>query len=220
MYEVNLLVDTTAVGMVIGKGGEKLKQIRDETQGSIKVYQECLPESSERVVAIGGQDDEQLLAMLKMTLLILKDARSSIPHYYNPANKPSEIMGSGITGSGMSSMMNQHQGMGGYTNMANNMNQGAGVLGSHEQNATPDAFQELATVSHITVPHEMCGAIIGKSGIRIREIRGTSGAKIEFSESDKESKADRTISISGTQQQVNVAEQLMAQCVRNPNRTN
>ena len=140
MYEVNLLVDTTAVGMVIGKGGEKLKQIRDvsyyfitirllwllhrtkgwsyhiiqyyyfqETQGSIKVYQECLPESSERVVAIGGQDDEQLLAMLKMTLLILKDARSSIPHYYNPANKPSEIMGSGITGSGMSSMMNQHQ---------------------------------------------------------------------------------------------------------------
>lgn len=44
--------------------------------------------------------------------------------------------------------------------------------------------------------------------------RSKSGAKIQLSEADKESKDDRVITMSGTQQQIQLAEQLMTEwCV-------
>lgn len=191
-YEINLLASTDAVPMVIGKGGEKLKEIRDQTQVKLKVYFECLPNSNERVVAIGSDSEESMASALRIILSLLKVAPCSPLRYYTPGEESNEVASGGMTAS--------------RTQMV-------------EYRVAPDQlpgpFQDLLTTSTIVVPNDMCGAIIGKAGIRIREIRDTSGAKIEFSESSKTSKEDRTISIVGTQQQVSIAEQLMAECVRN-----
>jgi len=204
-FEINLLVATEIVGMVIGKGGEKLKEIRDQTNARIKVYQDCLPDSNERVVAIAGDAEEEVLSALNIILPMLCDARRVAPfHPYDPNMKQGEIMGSGMTGSGLSPGISQ--GM---------MNQGMQQMGAMQGMDMDGPFGKLNTVTCITVPNDLCGAIIGKAGVRINEVRNTSGATIEFAESTEGQERTRTITITGTQQQVNLAEQLMGECVRN-----
>lgn len=209
-YEINLLVPSDNVGMVIGKGGDKLKEIRDQSNGRVKVYQECLPHSNERVVAIGGDSEDDVTGALKMILEILQDARRSPFIPYDPNNKPSEIMGAGMTGSGMQQNMNP------YAPMANsqmgNMQMGGVqmVPEQYQQQDSNDVFQNLPTSTSITVPDKLCGAIIGKGGVRINEIRRTAGAVIDFAESEN----GRILTLTGTQYQVSVAEKLIGECIR------
>jgi len=209
-FEINLLVATEIVGTVIGKGGSKLKEIRDQSNARIKVYQECLPESNERVVAIAGDVEEDVLGAVKMILEMLSGARTAPYHPYDPQNRPSEIMGSGITGSGMTGS-GLSAGL-----LPGIMNQGMQQTANHQvMGMDNDPFGKLHTVTCITVPNDICGAIIGKAGVRINEVRRTSGATIEFTENNDGLERTRMITITGTQQEVNVAEQLMAECARN-----
>jgi len=61
--EVDFLVHSSQVGGIIGKAGARIKQIRDETNANIKVYPNCLPNCKERVVAIGGEEEEVVNAL-------------------------------------------------------------------------------------------------------------------------------------------------------------
>ena len=243
--EVNLLVPTTLIGSIVGKGGCRITEIREATQCKVKVYEDCLPASNERVVAIGGESEEQVLVTITTILNILREipttSRSKI-NYYDPANacgipppllssssaKKSHnnnnnnsvsnfpvnvgpLMGSSVkceatTSTGPQPLMNvtpQPLSGGGIV--------GGGVVGgNHGVSNTLGAWLHLLTTTTITTPHDMCGMIIGKGGCRISEIRNGSGATITFSEQEsKESKDDRVITITGTQQQVQRAEQMI-----------
>jgi len=215
-YELNILVHTEAVGTVIGKAGAKIKEIREQSDGKIKVYQDCLAKSNERVIAVGGDDEVQTLTALKIVFLLLKDQPRRATLEYDPAHKESvgAARGSwpGTLGDGGFSFANR--------TMSNKIMTNTGtptpLMGMKDSNDhSQSEFLKLQTTTSITVPNELVGAIIGKAGMRIREIRNTSGAKIQFSESDKETKEDRVITMSGTQQQIQIAERLMTDCVRN-----
>merc|ERR1719462_990007 len=67
--------------------------------------------------------------------------------------------------------------------------------------------------TQVTVPNDMAGAIIGKGGERIRQIRQKSQADIKFSDSEP-GKTDRLITISGSHDQIQYAQYLMQECVR------
>merc|ERR1711881_635098 len=86
---------------------------------------------------------------------------------------------------------------------------------AHDDHAAEANFGDMETETKITVLNDMCGAIIGKGGQRIREIRQGSGAHIETSGSEKGSKEPRVITIRGTQRQIVVAQQMMAESVQN-----
>ena len=43
------------MGGLIGKNGSKLKDIRQKNSCSVKVFPQCCPKSSERIVIIQGQ---------------------------------------------------------------------------------------------------------------------------------------------------------------------
>jgi len=190
--EANLLVQTSMIGSILGKGGERIKEIREATSAKIKIYEECLPSSNERVIAIGGEDDQQILIVMTTILNIIKEVPSkSRPRYYDPANPTNNEMMGGGAGLAMQNMENSWQ------------------------SGPPSLFLTLQTVTTITAPNEVCGAIIGKGGSRIREVRHNSGADIKFSESERDSVEDRTITITGTQQQVQMAEQLISQYMQN-----
>lgn len=77
----------------------------------------------------------------------------------------------------------------------------------------PD-FQQQLTRTEVSVPNEMCGSIIGSGGCNLRSIRETSGASIKINQTPKHSKENRTITLEGTQEQIQIAEQLMMQCAR------
>jgi len=186
--ELNLLVQTSMIGSILGKGGERIREIREATNAKVKVYEECLPCSNERVIAIGGEENEQVLIALTTILNIIKEipARSRA-RYYDPANKSSDFSSYGLCSNPW----------------------------SKSDSGSP--FLQLQSVLNITAPNDVCGAIIGKGGSRIREIRHASGATINFSEAEEAGESsDRVITISGSQQQVQIAQQLITQqCARN-----
>merc|ERR1719193_1672701 len=79
-------------------------------------------------------------------------------------------------------------------------------------------FGSVETVTTLTISNELCGAVIGQGGTNIKYIKQVSGAKVETSRSEKGSNEKRTITLTGTQDQIQIAEQLMAQCIRAGNR--
>ena len=52
-----LVVPASQCGSLIGKGGSKIKEIREVTGASIQVASEMLPNSTERAVTISGSSE-------------------------------------------------------------------------------------------------------------------------------------------------------------------
>ncbi len=48
------MVHQSIAGGVIGKGGEKIKEIREKAECNVKVAADCAPMSTERVVQVNG----------------------------------------------------------------------------------------------------------------------------------------------------------------------
>ena len=52
--EVRILVHQSQVGSIIGRAGSKIKELRDVTGTNIRVYSQCCPMSTDRVIQITG----------------------------------------------------------------------------------------------------------------------------------------------------------------------
>jgi len=235
-FEVNILANTDAVGMLIGKGGTKIKEIKEQTNTKINVYPECLPNSNERVVALGGENEEVVVKGMEFVLGILDSApRRSATVFFRPDQlEGKQLSIPDISGKGMgatnttntlptvSNNNNNNNNKGSSPQLPNN-NQSdiqniAALLvaqrNTKQQNgfdATFD-FGSAETVTTLTLNNDICGAIIGQGGQNIRYIKEVSGAQVDMTKSDGGS--DRTLTMRGNQDQIQIAEQLMAQCVR------
>lgn len=212
--ELNILVNSSQVGGVIGKAGAKLKEIRDNCGGGIKVYPDPLPNSTERVVAMGGEDEDVVLSILELVLSAVDNAPLSTPTvYYDPSNSNININNF--------STNNVTQTNAGSVDVAQVLISRQELKQRNPPSVLSD-FGQVQTVTTLTVPNLMCGAIIGKAGANVRQIRMSSGVtRIDFSQNESgDITSDRTITITGTQDQVQIAEQLMAQFVQNSTNVN
>uniref|UniRef100_A0AC35U963 KH domain-containing protein n=1 Tax=Rhabditophanes sp. KR3021 TaxID=114890 RepID=A0AC35U963_9BILA len=68
---LRLIVPATQCGSIIGKGGSKIKEIRDKTGASIQVASEMLPNASERAVTISGHASAIVLCMQEVCKILL-----------------------------------------------------------------------------------------------------------------------------------------------------
>jgi len=246
-FELNVLAHTNCVGAVIGKKGSRMKEITEETGIRLKVYQECLPGSNERVVAIGGPDVETVIKGLDTVLGIIDTVPG--PHhttFWNPENAAANSMDlSKPSGPGnninVPSNMNFSSSIGNERmNMGPTLNIMQGGLGA---GAAPEAeeknvaailvqqrdqriksgidlskdFGSVETVTTLLLPNELCGVVIGKGGTNIKYIKEVSGAQIETAPGDAGGFDKRNVTLTGTQDQIQIAEQLMAQCLRAAN---
>lgn len=286
--EINLLVQNDRVGAVIGKSGQKIKEIQDETGAKVRVYPDVLPNSDERVVAIGGESESTVLTSVEVILEALegRPARRQ-PMYYDPKNKDTnggggmQRDGGGLGGGQLGldeNNMNQADvaqsqlaalnalGLGGLAGLGGlgGLGGGAGLLGGlgglgslgnmgggndmgaaggagGYQNDSRDRrqrdsrsddrdhrgqqrggdnerrqeFGDMETETKITVLNDMIGVIIGKGGENVKEIRRVSGAKVDFSQTERGSKEPRIVTIKGTQKQIVIAQQMMAEFIHN-----
>merc|ERR1719427_1172344 len=106
--------------------------------------------------------------------------------------------------------------MGAGNQMNNMMNNGPnkqGGAGFNDFNNQLD-FLQVQSKLEMTVTPAMRGAIICKGGSTIKEVRGTTGVKMTVAGNEKGSKEDRTVTITGTQQQIQQAEQILTELVR------
>uniref|UniRef100_A0A668ANP4 Heterogeneous nuclear ribonucleoprotein K n=1 Tax=Myripristis murdjan TaxID=586833 RepID=A0A668ANP4_9TELE len=71
--ELRLLIHQSLAGSIIGVKGAKIKELRENTQTSIKLFQECCPQSTDRVVLVGGKS-ERVVECIKTMLELISEA--------------------------------------------------------------------------------------------------------------------------------------------------
>jgi len=217
---LRLIVPASQCGSLIGKGGSKIKEIREVTGASIQVASEMLPNSTERAVTISGGSEAITQCIYNICNIMAesppKDASMTVP--YRP-HKPvygalvpttqaflppySQLGKGGLLPPGGLSHIN---GLAGFGPGVLSPAALAALAGSGGRGASTHQTHEM------TVPNEIIGCVIGKGGSKIAEIRQISGAMIRISnceDRDAPANLDRTITISGNCESVALAQYLI-----------
>lgn len=256
---LRLIVPASQCGSLIGKGGSKIKEIREVTGASIQVASEMLPNSTERAVTVSGTADAITKCIYQICCVMMESPPkgATIPYRPKPAMPPVIFAGGqAYTVQGQYAIPHPDPGsvpaptasnMGGVkqptnlscpscffvpapqlTKLHQLALQHAPLLPGHSVGAiNPQALAALATTNNLrqntaaaaiatasttttemTIPNDLIGCIIGKGGSKINEIRQLSGATIKISNSEEGSK-DRTVTISGTPEAINLAQYLI-----------
>ncbi|XP_039749984.1 poly(rC)-binding protein 3 isoform X3 [Pararge aegeria] len=236
---LRLIVPASQCGSLIGKGGSKIKEIRDVTGANIQVASEMLPNSTERAVTISGTCDAITQCIYHICCVMLESPPKGATIPYRP--KPN-VAGPVILAGGQAYTIQGNyavpaQDMGGLAKspLAGLAALGLGGLGPASTgglNPAVCALPALAALagsqlrtsnqtrnqpaanqqSHeMTVPNELIGCIIGKGGTKIAEIRQISGAMIRISNCEEREggSTDRTITITGNPDSVALAQYLI-----------
>ncbi|XP_068222366.1 heterogeneous nuclear ribonucleoprotein K-like isoform X2 [Palaemon carinicauda] len=84
--DARILVHQSQAGCVIGKGGSKIKELREECGGQIKVYTNCCPHSTDRVIQITGDRKKAVQAITRIIELLKESPVKGINNPYNAHN--------------------------------------------------------------------------------------------------------------------------------------
>ncbi|XP_053603982.1 poly(rC)-binding protein 3 isoform X5 [Plodia interpunctella] len=231
---LRLIVPASQCGSLIGKGGSKIKEIRDVTGANIQVASEMLPNSTERAVTISGTCDAITQCIYHICCVMLESPPkgATIPYRPKPTVAGPVILAGGQAYTIQGNYAVPAQDMGGLAKspLAGLAALGLGGLGpANSGGLNPAALAALAgsqlrsssggrsqpasnQQSHeMTVPNELIGCIIGKGGTKIAEIRQISGAMIRISNCEEREggSTDRTITISGNPDSVALAQYLI-----------
>lgn len=82
--ELRLLIHQSLAGSIIGVKGAKIKELRESTQTTIKLFQECCPQSTDRVVLVGGKADRVVECIKTMMELIVEAPIKGRAQQYDP----------------------------------------------------------------------------------------------------------------------------------------
>ena len=78
------MVPASQCGSLIGKGGSKIKEIREVTGASVQVASEMLPNSTERAVTISGNSEAVIQCIYHICVIM-----SEVSHKYFSVILPS-----------------------------------------------------------------------------------------------------------------------------------
>lgn len=103
--DLRLLVHQSQAGCIIGKGGGKVKELREKTGARIKIYSACCPDSTDRVVQMTGAGNTAIDCLKEILDLIKTQAPIKGPdNPYDPNNYDDyyadEYGGYGVGGGG------------------------------------------------------------------------------------------------------------------------
>lgn len=247
---LHMIVPTGQCGSIIGKGGFRIKEIRENTGCNVKIANELLPGSTEKLITLYGEPRviEECVKAICQVMIEEGQERKCTP--YIPATfGPSPVFG--MDGMPRGAQYPPHGPPGyGYTaphgptgapyGAGANWNGPHGPMhpvrhpfqGSYPgayphpqdpsfflQDTSLDCFKiKLAMnqvqdgVVEVSVNKDMMGAVIGRGGSRISEIRMLSTQEIKIHEVEGESPV-RRITVQGTKDQIDKAVLLLHVCV-------
>jgi len=84
--ELRLLIHQSIVGGIIGKGGQKIKEIRENCGANIKVFSNCAPQSSDRCVQVNGSVDKIVPALQMIFDVVSNTDIKGHENHYDPNN--------------------------------------------------------------------------------------------------------------------------------------
>jgi len=217
---LRLVVPASQCGSLIGKGGVKIKEIREVTGASVQVASDPLPGSTERTVTVSGSREGVTQTIQQICSVMLESPAKGTTVQYQPGR------GGGFGGSmggGMGGMRGS-EGRGGPSNpLAGLLGMGGGgastlaaiasIAGSQiRRHDRIDRRDDRDTTYNMTVTNETIGSVIGKGGSKIAEIRQMSGAMIRISKSEDPEASpttERQIQITGSSDSVALAKSLI-----------
>uniref|UniRef100_A0A8C2BVP2 Heterogeneous nuclear ribonucleoprotein K n=1 Tax=Cyprinus carpio TaxID=7962 RepID=A0A8C2BVP2_CYPCA len=82
--ELRMLIHQSLAGSIIGVKGAKIKELRESTQTTIKLFQECCPQSTDRVVLVGGKAERVVQCIKTMLELIVEAPIKGRAQQYDP----------------------------------------------------------------------------------------------------------------------------------------
>lgn len=84
--EVRILIHQSLAGCIIGKGGSKIKELKEKLGCKLKVFSNIAPQSSDRVVQIIGKEDQCITGLMEIINVIKDTPIKGAVHNYDPHN--------------------------------------------------------------------------------------------------------------------------------------
>ncbi|KAM9766564.1 poly(rC)-binding protein 3-like isoform X6 [Corythoichthys intestinalis] len=183
---LRLVVPASQCGSLIGKGGSKIKEMRESTGAQVQVAGDMLPNSTERAVTISGAP-EAIIQCVKQICVVMLEAYTIQGQYAIP--HPDQL-----------SKLHQLA-------MQQTPFTPLGQTTPAFPAAGLDASNQAST-HELTIPNDLIGCIIGRQGTKINEIRQMSGAQIKIANA-MEGSSERQITITGTPANISLAQYLI-----------
>uniref|UniRef100_A0A669DVM8 Poly(rC) binding protein 2 n=1 Tax=Oreochromis niloticus TaxID=8128 RepID=A0A669DVM8_ORENI len=202
---MRLVVPASQCGSLIGKGGCKIKEIRESAGAQVQVAGDMLPNSTERAITVAGTPQSIIECVKQICIVMLESPPKgvTIPYRPKPSGSPVIFAGGQLTKLHQLAMQqspfpiaHSNQGFQGrWTSCEGEFDSGmdaSAQTGSHE----------------LTIPNDLIGCIIGRQGAKINEIRQMSGAQIKIA-NPVEGSTDRQVTITGSHASISLAEYLI-----------
>uniref|UniRef100_A0A3Q3GD66 Poly(rC)-binding protein 3-like n=1 Tax=Kryptolebias marmoratus TaxID=37003 RepID=A0A3Q3GD66_KRYMA len=204
---LRLVFPGSQCGSLIGKGGSKIKEIRETTGAQVQVAGDMLPDSTERAVTISGtpQAITQCVrhicsVMLEVSAVTfsccVRSSTETSAYFLVPDRKHSDSSNflPTLQLTKLHQLAMQHIP---FPSLGQSNPTFPGLDAS-----APTSTQELA------IPNDFIGCIIGRQGSKINEIRQISGAHIKIA-SAADGSAMRQVTITGSPASISVAQYLI-----------
>ena len=224
---IRLIVPASQCGSLIGRGGAKIKELRELTSATIQVAPDVLPNSTERVVTISGNVNSLRNCTYQICKIIIESPPKGyiIPYRPKPTLNPMMLAAASAGQAAAAYNMPGQFALSAHpdvsrlfvagNSMAAAFNPGAAAnlraaAASGQAAAALSAVASQAMSSQeIAIPNGLIGCVIGKGGSKINEIRQLSGANIKISNSEEGTK-NRTVTITGTPEAIHLAQYLIS----------
>lgn len=184
------------MGTIIGRNGLKIKAIQDNSGARMVASKEMLPQSTERIVEVQGAPEAIGRAVEEIGKCLLEDWERGLGTVlFHPGTVDDRSGGNRRQGSYSASPQYGAQ-------------RRANGDGNVRARASPPASPTHSPISsqppanlrtqNISIPSDMVGCIIGRSGTKITEIRRLSGSKISIAKAPHDETGERMFTIVGT----------------------
>ncbi|GAB5573857.1 poly(rC)-binding protein 2 isoform X8 [Ovis aries] len=235
---LRLVVPASQCGSLIGKGGCKIKEIRESTGAQVQVAGDMLPNSTERAITIAGIPQSIIECVKQICVVMLESPPKGVTIPYRPKPSSSPVIFAGgqdrySTGSDSASFPHTTPSMclnpdlegppleaytiqGQYaipqpdlTKLHQLAMQQSHFPMTHGNTGFSGLDASAQTTSHeLTIPNDLIGCIIGRQGAKINEIRQMSGAQIKIA-NPVEGSTDRQVTITGSAASISLAQYLI-----------
>ncbi|OUM51074.1 hypothetical protein BVG19_g155 [[Candida] boidinii] len=242
---IRLLIPHSQMGTLIGKQGIRIKTIQENFNVKMVASKDYLPNSTERVVEVQGEEDDLKNALVMISKCLLHDYhdvtgtlyyspisrqsnRSRSNHRYNSNNHNNGNNNNNSNNNNNNSNNGQNDNTitngsndtaqsngtsksvdvsssSGEEHPASNSNQNGGDYGNSNGNGRRNTKDQVESVAFAG---DLVGALIGKRGSRIQEIRRSSGCTITIDSDDNEN-GQRFFHLSGNASNIERALSLL-----------
>ncbi|XP_045396801.1 poly(rC)-binding protein 3 isoform X5 [Lemur catta] len=201
---LRLVVPASQCGSLIGKGGSKIKEIRESTGAQVQVAGDMLPNSTERAVTISGTPDAIIQCVKQICVVMLEaytiQGQYAIPH----PDQLTKLHQLAMQQTPFPPLGQTNPAFPGEKLPLHSSEEAQNLMG---QSSGLDANPPAST-HELTIPNDLIGCIIGRQGTKINEIRQMSGAQIKIANAT-EGSSERQITITGTPANISLAQYLI-----------